>query len=78
MLQVALLRSVRDADGSNEGFRGIWAPIYGSFRKLGILQGFYRGSFTGLYKGLGSFRKLGIPYFGVLIIMILLFRVLLY
>ena len=50
--------------------------IRGTFK--GIHKSSSKGSIRDLQKGLGfgSFRKLGVPYFGVPIIRILLFRVL--
>ena len=40
------------------------------------LQGYYKGSFKGLYKGLEFPKITGTVFWGVLIIRILLFRVL--
>ena len=51
----------------NEGYL-----ILGSF-KGSLIKGIYKGSMKGL--GFGVSEKLGVPYFGVLIIRILLFRV---
>ena len=42
----------------------------------GIEKRYYKGSFKGLYKGLGFPKNWGVPYFGVLRTRILLFRVL--
>ena len=62
------------------GFRGLGFRGFG-FRKLHVPQGVTLGSSTPKSaqwntEQLGSFRKLGVPYFGVLIIRILLFGVL--
>ena len=58
---------------------GAFLDVKWEFPKfLGYLRVPLKGSFKGSYKGsigfqgLGSFRKLGVPYFGVLIIRILL------
>ena len=48
--------------------------IRGTFK--GIFQGSYKGSYRVQGLGFKSFRKFGVPSFGVLIIRILLFRVL--
>ena len=56
--------------------------VNSSFHLLRLLQGSFNFNFLGFWASelldllYGSFRRLGVPYFGVLIVRILLFRVL--
>ena len=68
------VRAIASSGGQNLGVSDKRVSEIRGYLRL-PLKGYYKGSFKGLERGL-EFPKLGVPYFGVLIMRILLFGVL--